>query len=148
MSAKAAAAEIAAERAPEFVHADEREWEMIRWPGQWGKMLFHPRPENPNEPNAGLVRYEPGAHHPLHNHDFAQVWYVLEGTFAIGEKEYGPGTMIFYPDPHSEPALRTETGGLMLFVQYPGPTTGGKPIYDNRFNMKERKAIHEERTDL
>ena len=25
------------------------------------KMLFHPRPERPTEPNAGLVRYEPGS---------------------------------------------------------------------------------------
>jgi hypothetical protein len=30
-------------------------------------------PERPTEPNAGLVRYEPGSHHPLHKHDFAQV---------------------------------------------------------------------------
>jgi len=35
----------------------------------------------------------------------------------------------------------------MLFVQYPGPSTGGKPIYDGRFNMKARKAVDEERTD-
>ena len=26
----------------EAVHADEREWETLRWPGQWSKMLFHP----------------------------------------------------------------------------------------------------------
>jgi hypothetical protein len=36
----------------------------------------------------------------------------------------------------------------MLFVQYPGPTTGGRPIYDGRFNMQERKPIAEERTDV
>jgi hypothetical protein len=107
-------------RPAEFVHRDEREWETIRWPGQTGKMLFHPRPERPTEPNAGIVRYEPGARHPLHHHDFAQVWYILEGTFSIGG---------------------------MLFVQYPGPSTGGKPIYDGRFNMKARKAVDEERTD-
>ena len=37
--------------------------------------------------------------------------------------------MIFYPDPHFEEALST--------------TTGGRPIYDGRFNMKERRAIAE-----
>ena len=132
---------------PEFVHTDERDWETLRWPGQWSKMLFHPRPERPTEPNAGLVRYEPGAYHPLHQHDFAQVWYILEGEFQIGDKAYGPGTMLFYPDPHFEPPLSTRTGGLMLFVQYPGPTTGGQPIYDGRFNLKERKLVSEERTD-
>src|SRR5881628_1311994 len=43
------------------------------------------------------------------------------------------------------PALRrrfhTETGGEILIVQYPGPNTGGRPVYDDRFNLKERRAI-------
>lgn len=142
-----AATKQAAHQPCEAVHLGEREWETIRWPGQTGKMLFHPRPERPTEPNAGVVRYEPGAHHPLHNHDFAQVWYILEGEFTIGGKLYGPGTMLFYPDPHYEDALSTETGGQMLFVQYPGPSTGGRPIYDGRFNMAERKVLEAERTD-
>ena len=132
---------------PEYVHRDEREWETIRWPGQVGKMLFHPRAERPTEPNAGIVRYEPGSHHPLHHHDFAQVWYVLAGEFRIGGVRHGPGTMIFYPDPHFEEELVTDSGGEMLFVQYPGPTTGGRPIYDGRFNMQARKPVAEERTD-
>jgi hypothetical protein len=111
-------------------------------------MLFHPRPERPTEPNAGLVRYEPGSHHPLHRHDFAQIWYVLEGEFRIDGRTYGPGTMIFHPDPHYEDELGTATGGTILFVQYQGPTTGGRPIYDGRFNVKERKAVSEERLDV
>ncbi|HWA37875.1 MAG TPA: cupin domain-containing protein [Burkholderiales bacterium] len=124
------------------------DWETIRWPGETGKMLFHPRKDNPTEPNAGLLRFEPGAHHPLHRHDFAQVWYVLEGRFRMGTRECGPGSMIWHSDPHYEEELSTETGGLMLIVQYPGPTTGGRPIYDERFNMEKRKSIAEERTDL
>jgi hypothetical protein len=35
----------------------------------------------------------------------------------------------------------------MLFVQYPGPTTGGRPIYDGRFNVKERRP-GDERVDV
>ena len=129
-------------------HVDEIEWETIRWPGETGKMLFHPRPERPTEPNAGLLRFEPGAYHPRHRHDFAQVWYILEGEFTIAGKTHGPGTMLWHPDPHYEDELRTETGGLMLIVQYPGPTTGGRPIYDSRFNLTERRAVAEERTDV
>ena len=132
----------------EAIHIDDREWETVRWPGQMGKMLLHPNPDRPTEPNAGLVRYDPGSHHPLHRHDFAQVWYILEGEFEIGGKRYTPGTMIFHPDPHYEDELSTETGGLMLFVQYQGPSTGGRPIYDGRFNMTERKAVEDERTDI
>lgn len=129
-------------------HRDDIDWETIRWPGETGKMLFHPRPERPTEPNAGILRLEPGAHHPLHKHDFAQIWYILEGEFRIGDGTYGPGTMIFHPDPHFEDEFRTETGGEILIVQYPGPTTGGRPIYDKRFNMADRKPIAAERTDL
>jgi anti-sigma factor ChrR (cupin superfamily) len=134
--------------APVARHIDEMQLETIRWPGETGKMLFHPRAENPTEPNAGLLRLAPGANHPLHRHDFAQLWYILEGEFRIGARSYGPGTMIWHPDPHYEEELHTDTGGLMLIVQYPGPTTGGRPIYDDRFNLQQRKPIAEERTDL
>ena len=132
---------------PRVTHLDDNVWETIRWPGQTGKMMFHPRPECPTEPNAGIVRYEPGSHHPFHKHDFAQVWYIIEGEFTIGGKLHKPGTMFFYPDPHYEEELSTATGGQMVFVQYPGPTTGGKPVYDGRFNMEQRKSIDQERTD-
>jgi hypothetical protein len=119
-------------------------WETLRFPGQESKMLFHPRPERSSEPNTGFVRYEPGAYHPRHRHDFAQVWHILEGTFKIGERTLGPGTVVFYADPHYEEDLSTETGGLMFFVQYTGPDTGKGPIYDGRFNMQERKPLSEE----
>lgn len=136
------------DHAPEYRHPDEMEWETLRFPGQHSKMVFHPRPERPTEPNAGLVRYEPGASHPRHRHDFAQIWYILEGEFRIGERLYGKGTMVFHPDPHFEEPLSTETGGLILFVQYQGPTTDQAPIYQGRFNMRERKPLSEERLDI
>jgi mannose-6-phosphate isomerase-like protein (cupin superfamily) len=132
----------------EAKHIDDVEWETIRWPGETGKMLFHPRPERPTEPNAGILRLEPGAHHPIHNHDFAQVWYILSGEFRIDDNLYTPGTMIFHPDPHFEGKFETATGGDILIVQYPGPTTGGRPIYAGRFNMEKRRDISDERTDL
>lgn len=116
--------------------------------GQTGKMLFHPSDDRPTEPNAGIVRYEPGSHHPRHEHDFAQVWYILEGEFRIGGRVYRPGTMVYHSDPHFEQDLFTETGGEMLFVQYQGPATGQRPIYDGRFNMRARKPVEEERTDV
>ena len=50
------------------------------------RMVFHPTPERPNTPNAGLVTYEPGAGFPLHRHDFAQLWYVAEGECRFGDR--------------------------------------------------------------
>ena len=46
--------------APEFKHAADMEWEMGRF-GNVTKFLFHPRPERPTEPNAGFLKYAPGA---------------------------------------------------------------------------------------
>src|SRR5271154_1736438 len=63
-----------------------------------GTMKTPSESDRPTEPNAGFVRYEPGAHHPLHRHDFAQVWYILEGDFTIGGRTFGPGTMLHHPD--------------------------------------------------
>ncbi len=55
--------------------------------------------------------------------------------------------MVYHDDPHFEEELVTETGGEMLFVQYPGPRTGGRPIYDGRFNLTARRPVADERTD-
>jgi hypothetical protein len=33
----------------EAVHIGDTAWETLRWPGQWSKMLFHPRPERATE---------------------------------------------------------------------------------------------------
>ena len=78
--------EPAKDHGPEYRHVDDVPWETLRFPGQESKMLFHPRPERSSEPNTGFVRYEPGAYHPRHRHDFAQVWHILEGSFQIGER--------------------------------------------------------------
>ncbi len=147
-SAKAQKDQAQRHQSYEIKHRDDLEWETIRWPGETGKMLFHPRPERPTEPNAGILKLEPGAHHPLHNHEFAQVWYVLQGIFTIDGKTITPGSMVFHPDPHFEGEFHTATGGEILIVQYPGPTTQGRPIYDDRFNKQARNAVNDERTDL
>ena len=121
--------------APDFAHPDDIDWLMGRF-GNATKFRFHPTPERPTTPNVGFLRYEPGAGFKLHKHDFAQIWYVIEGEFRMGARKYGPGTLVYMEDPHFEDEMKTETGGTVLFVQYPGPTTGAKPIYDGRMNLK------------
>src|SRR5271169_3308181 len=79
---------------PEFKHAADMEWEMGRF-GNVTKFLFHPRPERPTEPNAGFLKYAPGASFPLHRHDFAQIWYIIEGAFTFAGKLCGPGTIAY-----------------------------------------------------
>jgi len=131
--------------APQFKHPDEMAWEMGRFRNAT-KFLFHPTADDPTTPNAGFLRYEPGAGFPFHKHDFAQIWYIIEGEFQMDHHKYGPGTVVYMADPHFEDEMRTETGGTVLFVQYPGPTTGSRPIYGGRMNL--RVAPPAEEVDL
>jgi hypothetical protein len=55
---------ISAHNAPRFTPSEDMQWETLRFPGRLRKMLFHPSAGSPTKPNAGLVRYEPGAGHP------------------------------------------------------------------------------------
>jgi mannose-6-phosphate isomerase-like protein (cupin superfamily) len=100
------------------------------------QMVFHPTPEHPTEPNAGILTYEPGAGFPVHMHDFAQIWYVIEGECRFGEQRLKAGDMVYMADPHFEYEMHTEKGCKILFLQYPGPTTGARPVYEGRFNKK------------
>jgi hypothetical protein len=86
--------------APEFKHPDEMPWGMGRFKNAT-KFLFHPTAERPNTPNAGFLRYEPGGGFPFHKHDFAQIWYIIEGEFQMGRKKYGPA-----PSLHGGPSFR------------------------------------------
>ena len=58
-----------------------------------------------------------------------------------------PEPATFHPDPHFEGEFKTATGGDILIVQYPGPTTHETPIFADRFDMSARKAVSEERID-
>ena len=110
------------------------------------QMVFHPTNKNPTEPNAGILTYGAGGGFPLHKHDFAQVWYMLEGECQYGNEVLRPGDLIYMQDPHFEYEMHTEKGCRILFVQYPGPNTGGRPIYHDRFDIDERKEVETEPT--
>ena len=98
------------------------------------QMVFHPGGDDPTQPNAGILTYLPGAGFPLHLHDFAQMWYVLEGECCFGDTVLKAGDMVYMQDPHFEYEMHTPHGCKILFMQYPGATTGARPIYDGRFN--------------
>lgn len=105
------------------------------------QMVFYPSPEHPTEPNAGILNYLPGAGFPLHKHDFAQIWYVVEGECEYGDTVLRQGDLVYMQDPHFEHEMKTERGCRILFVQYQGPTTGEGPIYEGRFNVEEVKPV-------
>jgi quercetin dioxygenase-like cupin family protein len=126
---------------------------IVRSPAEYAKeigrfgatqMVFHPSPEHPTAPNAGVLTYSPGSGFPLHKHDFAQVWYVIEGECNFGGKDLKTGDIVYLEDPHFEHEMHTAGGCKILFVQYEGPTTGARPIYDGRFNQQVRRPVEQE----
>ncbi len=128
------------------VHEDDLEWRKIRWPGEWGKIAFHPTEDDPTTPLFGVTKFEPGGWFPDHAHEFAQIWYVLEGECTVNGETCRAGSFVYHPDPHVERELKTENGVSIVFCQYPGPNTGERPIYHDRFDIDERKDVDVEPT--
>ena len=44
--------------------------------------------------------------------------------------------------------MKTETGGKIVFLQYPGPTTRATPVYAGRMNLKAEEVNQHEPADL
>jgi hypothetical protein len=82
-------------------------------------MPFPPGPEQPTAPNAGILRLESGAHHPEHDHGFAQVWFILKGEFTIDERLCPPGTMLDHPD-----LVSSVRRSILLWLPIGGFTNG------------------------
>lgn len=118
--------------ASRVVHANEMEWEPIRYPGCQVKTLMV-------DPKLGLLtvllRMEPGAQLPDHEHALMEQTYTLEGRLVDLEGpekglEVGPGEFVYRPA-GSRHAAYTPEGGLMLAIfQVPNKffEQGGKVV--------------------
>ena len=103
--------------ASRVVHANEMEWEPIRYPGCKVKTLVV-------DPKLGLLtvllKMEPGASLPDHEHALMEQTYVLEGRLVDCEGpekglEVGPGEFVYRPA-GSRHAAYTPEGGLMIAI--------------------------------
>ena len=141
-SPKAKSVTLAEDAMPEIKHLDDIEWEVSRF-GSRCKFPFHPSLDRPTVPNAGILRYEAGEGFVTHRHDFAQVWYVIEGECQYGNEVLRTGHIVYHADPHREYELRTDKGCTILFMQYQGHTTGCAPLYDGRMNLEQAESEEE-----
>jgi quercetin dioxygenase-like cupin family protein len=103
--------------ASRVVHVNEMEWEPIRYPGCYVKTLML-------DPQKGLLtvllKMDPGAQLPDHEHALVEQTYMLEGRLVDLEGpeqglEVGPGEFVYRPA-GSRHAAGTPEGGLMLAV--------------------------------
>lgn len=103
--------------ASRVVHATEMDWEPIRYPGCFVKTLMV-------DPAKGLLtvllKMEPGAQLPDHEHTLMEQTYMLEGRLVDLEGpekglEVGPGEFVYRPA-GSRHAAWTPEGGLMIAI--------------------------------
>jgi anti-sigma factor ChrR (cupin superfamily) len=103
--------------ASRVVHANDMEWEPIKYPGCYVKTLMVDR-------ESGLLtvllKMDPGAQLPDHEHALMEQTYVLEGRLVDLEGpekglEVGPGEFVYRPA-GSRHAAYTPEGGLMVAI--------------------------------
>lgn len=101
--------------ASRVVHANDMDWEPIKYPGCFVKTLMV-------DPREGLLtvllKMEPGAQLPDHEHALMEQTYMIEGRLVDLEGpekglEVGPGEFVYRPA-GSRHAAYTPDGGLML----------------------------------
>jgi len=88
--------------------------------GVWRKRLFHDGPAERGRVTS-LVRFDPGAGFPLHDHPDGEAILVLDGTFSDEDGDYPAGSWMFNPD-GSRHAPFSRAGCLLLvrLQQHPG----------------------------
>jgi anti-sigma factor ChrR (cupin superfamily) len=103
--------------ASRVVHANEMPWEPINYPGVYVKTLMI---DKQSGQLTVLLKMDPGAELPDHEHALMEQTYVLEGRLVDKEGQevglsVGPGEFVYRPA-GSRHAAYTPEGGLMLAV--------------------------------
>jgi anti-sigma factor ChrR (cupin superfamily) len=85
-------------------------------PGVEIMKLYGPMPgESPPGPAAALIRYQPGARVPLHEHTGYEHLVILEGSQSDAQGHYPRGSCVMNP-PDSRHAVASEEGCLVLAI--------------------------------
>ena len=105
-----------------LVRSDEGRWQFSA-PGVSKKVL---RNDKTTGESALLLRFDPGATYPLHNHPGSEEIYALEGDLKIGGRELGPGDYLYTP-PEGKHAVSSKNG-CVVFIRLAKPIEilGGK----------------------
>jgi quercetin dioxygenase-like cupin family protein len=102
--------------APTVVRGDGAAWQSSKVPGVSFRVL---RRNAESGESTALVRLEPGARFPAHNHPAGEEVFVLEGDVLIGPDRLKPGDYLYTP-PDGKHAASSE-GGCVFLVTLPKP---------------------------
>ncbi len=99
-----------AELASRFVQVDDLPWKDTPWEGITIKMLMQDRERGLE---TALIKWEPGAVLPRHEHIEIEQTYVLEGSFGDEEGVVTAGNFVWRPAGSSH-TVASKDGALML----------------------------------
>ena len=95
------------------------EWIKLPFPGCTLKILGR----NEETGTCGvLLKMEPGAELPPHDHPSIEQCLCLEGEIEIEGKKYGPGSYLYYPSANEHGPFKAGANGWMAFDTFDGPT--------------------------
>lgn len=100
-----------APRRARFVRHDETDWQFSA-PGVAKKVL---RSDDETGEQALLLRFEPGATYPLHNHPGREEIYMLEGDLRVGGHDMRPGDYLYTP-PEGKHDVSTMNGCIVFLT--------------------------------
>lgn len=98
------------------VRTADAAWTPLRLPGVSVKLL---REDRATGASTALVRFEPGARFPAHNHPAGEEIFVVEGDFRVGPHDLRAGDYLYTP-PEGKHAAST-VGGCLVLVTLPKP---------------------------
>jgi quercetin dioxygenase-like cupin family protein len=99
-----------------FASSAAAEWRPSRFPGVALKVL---RSDKESGESASLVRLEPGASVPAHDHPAGEEVFVLDGDVRIGRHHMKTGDYLYTPP--SEKHAAASDSGCVFLVTLPKP---------------------------
>jgi quercetin dioxygenase-like cupin family protein len=102
----------------QLVRSRQSEWSLLEEEGVHGvyvKPLLHD--DSQGRSTTFLLRFEPGATYPLHNHPSGEEVFVLEGDVRLGKDELAEGDYL-YTAANNKHRVSTR-GGCVLLLKVP-----------------------------
>jgi quercetin dioxygenase-like cupin family protein len=98
----------------QLVRSHQLEWRPLDEPGVSGVFVKVLRfDDDTRRAPTILLKFEPGASYPAHNHPGGEEIFVLEGDLILGKDHLRAGDYLYTP-PNAKHAARSETGCVAL----------------------------------
>lgn len=101
-----------------IVNTNKLDWQPlvekgIHYKGVFVKSLFYN--EEKGRSTTILLKFEPGAAYPYHNHPAGEEFFVLEGSCILEGTILNTGDYLYTP-PNFKHSVKSETGCVLFFV--------------------------------